>query len=66
MFSDASPKGYGADVYLRLTFPDGSVSVSMVMSRARVAPLKQQTLPRLEMLGCQLAAQLLDVARSAL
>ena len=66
VFSDASPKGYGAVVYLRLMFPDGSVSVSMVMSKARVAPLKQQTLPRLELLGCQLAAQLLDVTRSAL
>ena len=66
VFSDASPKAYGAVVYIRLTFPDGSITVSMVMSKARVAPLKEQTLPRLELLGCQLGAQLFDAARSAL
>ena len=66
IFADASPKAYGAVVYLRLTNPDGSVSVSLLMSRARVAPLKRQTLPRLELLGCLLAAQLAGVVRKAL
>ena len=66
VFADASPKAYGAVVYLRLTYPDGSVTVSFVMSKARVAPLKRQTLPRLELLGCLLAAQLFNVVRNAL
>ena len=66
VFADASPKGYGAVVYLRVARSDGSFSVSMVMSKARVAPLKRQSLPRLELLGCQLAAHLFSVVRAAL
>lgn len=66
VFADASPRAYGAVVYLRLAHPDGSVSVSFVLSKVRVAPLKRQSLPRLELLGCQLAAQLFHVVRSAL
>ena len=66
VFADASPKAYGAVVYLRMVFPDGSVTVSLVVSKARVAPLKRQSLPRLELLGCQLAAQLYQVVRAAL
>ncbi|XP_043241030.1 uncharacterized protein LOC122391301 isoform X1 [Amphibalanus amphitrite] len=66
VFADASPKGYGAVVYIRLSLPDGSSSVSMVMSKARVAPLKRQTLPRLELMACLMASQLVELVRKAL
>lgn len=66
VFSDASEAGYGAVVYLRLTLTDGSVVTPLVMSRARVAPLKRVTLPRLELLGALLAARLLSFVLQAL
>ena len=66
VFADASPKGYGAVVYLRIMRPDGSFAVSMVMSKARVAPLKRQTLPRLELMACLMAAQLVEQVSKAL
>ena len=59
-------KGYGAVVYLRTVQPDGSFHVSMVMSKARVAPLKRQTVPRLELMACLMAAQLVELVRKAL
>ena len=65
-FGDASPDGYGAAVYLRTPLPDGSHSVSLVMSKGRVAPLKRVSLPRLELLGSLLAARLMTFVRQAL
>ena len=65
-FGDASPKGYGAVVYLRTARSDGSGEVSLVMARARLAPLKRVTLPRLELLGSLMAARLAVLVRQAL
>ena len=65
-FSDASPKGYGAAVYIRVPLGEGSYAVSLVMAKGRVAPLKQISLPRLELLGCLIAARLLVFVRKAL
>ena len=69
-FADASPKGYGAVVYIRISPRRDSVaavtSVSLVMSKGRVAPLKRLTLPRLELLGCLMAARLVQFVRRAL
>jgi len=65
-FGDASEKGYGAVVYLCVRLPDGEFSSSLVMSKAKVAPLKRLTLPRLELLGGLLAARLLRFVRQAL
>ncbi|XP_061767066.1 uncharacterized protein LOC133559368 [Nerophis ophidion] len=48
-FSDASCIGHGACSYLRLISETGQVSCSLVMGKARVAPTKQTTIPRLEL-----------------
>jgi hypothetical protein len=40
-FGDASEKGYGAVVYIRVAKSDGTFDVALVASRARVAPLKK-------------------------
>nr|XP_043068771.1 uncharacterized protein LOC122321876 [Drosophila bipectinata] len=48
-FSDASTKAYAAAVYCRCRNKDGTYSVSLMAAKTRVAPLKQQSLPRLEM-----------------
>ena len=55
-FSDASPKAYGACVYLRAELCDNSIVSSLVMAKSKMTPLKQTTLPRLELLGCLLSA----------
>ncbi|GFY24031.1 integrase catalytic domain-containing protein [Trichonephila clavipes] len=56
-FSDASQKAYGAAAFLRVKHKDG-VSVDLVTSKSRVAPLKRLSLPRLELMGALLAARL--------
>lgn len=47
-FSDASQSGYGQCSYLRLRNKENKSYVSFVMGKARVAPLKSITIPRLE------------------
>ena len=64
-FGDASPQAYGACVYI-VTGSDGDFQSSLVMSRARVAPIKSISLPRLELLGALLCARLMDFVRTAL
>ncbi|GFS83096.1 pro-Pol polyprotein [Trichonephila clavipes] len=54
-FSDASIKAYGAVSYVRLRTFD-KISVHLLASKSRVAPLKVLTLPRLELIGALLAA----------
>lgn len=55
-FSDASEVGYGAVSYLRLE-RDNKVHVAFMMGKARVAPLKQTTIPRLELTAAVLAVR---------
>lgn len=65
-FSDASEKGYGSIVYLRVPKSLEEFHVSFVMSRTKVAPIKRVTLPRLELLGALLSARLINFVKSAL
>ena len=48
-FSDASEEGYGQCSYLRLIDDSGRIHCSLMMAKSRVAPLKQITVPRLEL-----------------
>ena len=57
-FSDASSRAYAGVVYLRSLYEDGRVDVRLVASKARVAPLKRQTIPRLELLGALILSRL--------
>ncbi|GFX40050.1 integrase catalytic domain-containing protein [Trichonephila clavipes] len=56
-FCDASKKAYCAAIYLRTKSRNG-ISVKLVTSKSRVAPLNCVTLPRLELLGALVAAHL--------
>ncbi|XP_072021571.1 uncharacterized protein [Amphiura filiformis] len=48
-FADASLKGYGTVSYLRSENEDGDIHCALVIAKARVAPVKQVTVPRLEL-----------------
>jgi hypothetical protein len=56
-FSDASQNAYGCCTYLRCLAENGDVHVSLLMSKSKVAPLKQTTIPRLELQAAVLAAK---------
>ena len=58
-FGDASPRAYGAAVYIRVIDNVGQVSSKLVMSKSRVAPIKEVSLPRLELLAAVVNARLL-------
>ena len=50
-FGDASPKAYGAAVYIQIIDSVGQVASKLVMSKSRAAPIKEVSLPRLELLA---------------
>ena len=64
-FSDASEQAYAAVVYVRSVYCSGNISVSLVASKTRVAPLKRQTIPRLELLGANVLARLVNCVASS-
>ena len=65
-FSDASEKAFAAVIYLAATHPNCPMSVSLITSKTRVAPHKQQSLPRLELCGALLLAELMNSVSQAL
>ncbi|XP_067205391.1 uncharacterized protein [Linepithema humile] len=56
-FSDASEKAYGACVYIRSKTED-CYETNLLCAKSRVAPLKNLSLPRLELCAALLLAQL--------
>ena len=58
IFCDASEQAFGAVAYLRMSCADGTHSASFVMSRTRLAPLKQLTIVRLELQAAVLGVRL--------
>ena len=58
IFCDASENGYGACAYLRFTNQHGAVCVSLAFGKSRLAPLKQVSIPRLELTAAVLASRL--------
>ncbi|XP_049292694.1 uncharacterized protein LOC125768703 [Anopheles funestus] len=57
-FCDASTKAYGCAIYARYVDGNGDRQSRLVCSKSRVAPLKQLTLPRLELQAALLLAEL--------
>ncbi|GFW09899.1 integrase catalytic domain-containing protein [Trichonephila clavipes] len=57
VFCDASKKAYAACVFLRVEY-EGNVFVKLIQAKARVAPLKDISIPRLELLACVLGTRL--------
>lgn len=65
-FSDASESGYGTVTYRRLQNESGDIHVSFILGKARVAPLKPITIPRLELTAAVLAVRIDKMMRSDL
>ncbi len=57
-FSDASERGYGKCSYLRQVSKSGEIHVSLVMGKSRVTPLKEITIPRLELAAATLGSKI--------
>ena len=61
-FSDASKHAYAAVLYLRVINTDGMVVTRLVTSKTRVAPLKKQSIPILELLDTLILTRLVATA----
>ena len=64
-FSDASEVGYGTVSYLRLE-NDRGIHVSFLTSKARVAPVKKVTIPRLELTAATVAVRVNNMMQKEL
>ena len=59
-FSDASISTYAAVLYMRTCFENGEIDVRIIASKTKVTPIKQQTIPRLELMAALLLSQLVS------
>ena len=55
-FSDASDEACATVGYMRTVLQDGQVIVRNILARSKVAPLKRLSIPRLELIGASLSA----------
>ena len=59
-FSDASEIAFATSVYLRVEYESGNICARVISSKSKVAPIKHQSIPRLELLGAGLMVKLVD------
>ncbi|CAG7834409.1 unnamed protein product [Allacma fusca] len=64
-FSDASKAAYAACVFLRAKTERGIVT-QLVLAKSRVAPIKNVSIPRLELLSCVMGTRLANVVMDCL
>ena len=60
-FSDTSERAFGACVYIRSGNANGKLRSQLLCSKSGVSPVKQVSIPRLELCGAQLLARLIKV-----
>lgn len=65
-FADASQEAYGAVIYIRSVNAQEKVKVVLLIAKGKVAPLKTQSIPRLELCGTLVLSQLMTKVKSAL
>ncbi|KAI3351158.1 hypothetical protein L3Q82_005715 [Scortum barcoo] len=66
IFSDALEKAYGSVAYLRTVDQSGEIQVAFLAARSRVAPVRQQSILRLELCASHIGAQLAAVLKKEL
>ncbi|XP_076849293.1 uncharacterized protein LOC143497287 [Brachyhypopomus gauderio] len=66
VFSDASVKAIAAVAYLKVTREDGHNEVGFVMGKAKLAPVPELTIPRLELCAAVLAVEMSEVLKEEL
>ena len=57
-FCDACLHGYGASLYVRSVDSNGKITVNLICSKSRVAPLSGVTIPRLELCAASILKKL--------
>lgn len=62
-FCDACQQGYGTVTYLLLKNKHLKVHSAFVMGKARVAPLKPVTIPRMELIAATMASRMEELWR---
>ena len=65
-FCDASENAFAACVYIRATYSSRNPTSLLVTAKTKVAPLKNRSIPQLELCGAFLLARLMAVVRQAL
>lgn len=66
VFSDGSETGYGACAYLRITDQHDNITCSLVLGKSRLAPIKQSSIPRLELCGAVVSCRLYAMLKEEL
>ncbi|XP_018404424.1 PREDICTED: uncharacterized protein LOC108781050 [Cyphomyrmex costatus] len=65
-FADANQQAYGACVYVRSISESGQVESHLIASKSRIAPVKSLSIPRLELCGAVVLAQLINKLKNCL
>ena len=65
LFADASLKAYCAVIYF-VTELNGSYHVELLTPKTRIAPMKAQTIPRLELMSARILAKLMSTVDEGL
>ena len=65
-FCDASQSAYGVVSYLRVIDSDGRIYCSFLLCKSRLAPSKQVTIPRLELVAATMSIRLNKVLKKEL
>ena len=65
-FCDGSQTGYGCSRYIRVINKFGQIHVELVTAESRLAPLRQVTIPRLELASAVLAVKIDSLIRREL
>ena len=58
VFCDASEDAYAAVAYMCAVLMDGEIVCHLIMAKTRLMPFKTISIPRGELMGCQLAVRL--------
>ena len=66
MFSEASSVGYGSLAYLRLCDNENRIHCSFLVGKARLAPIRAVTIPRLELTAAAVSVRLGEILKKEL